>query len=113
MKWEINVVDYSITYPFTKQAAEDIRESLLAVVLDLIKSVQEGEEGYLLNFGRQSEVLQPVSQLVQVERVINPFMRMLVIVESNGGPIKLDLSGPTGTKEFLYSEFGLKRWMMA
>jgi len=107
------VVDYSITYPFTKQAAEDIRESLLAVVLDLIKSVQEGEEGYLLNFGRQSEVLQPVSQLVQVERVINPFMRMLVIVESNGGPIKLDLSGPTGTKEFLYSEFGLKRWMMA
>ncbi|MGC1509212.1 hypothetical protein FT643_10120 [Ketobacter sp. MCCC 1A13808] len=107
------MVDYSITYPFTKQAAEDIRESLLAVVLDLIKSVQEGEEGYLLNFGRQSEVLQPVSQLVQVERVINPFMRMLVIVESNGGPIKLDLSGPTGTKEFLYSEFGLKRWMMA
>ena len=107
------MVDYSITYPFTKQAAEDIRESLLCVVLDLIKSVQESGEGYTLNFGRQSEVLQPVSQLVQVERVINPFMRLMIIIESNGGPIKLDLSGPTGTKAFLYSEYGLKRWIMA
>lgn len=107
------MVDYSITYPFTKQAAEDIREPLLSVVLDLIKSVQENEEGYSLSFGRQSEVLQPLSQLVQVERVVNPFMRMLIAVESNGGPIRLDLSGPTGTKEFLYSEYGLKRWMLS
>lgn len=107
------MVDYSITYPFTKQAAEDIREPLLSVVLDLIKSVHENEEGYSLSFGRQSEVLQPLSQLVQVERVVNPFMRMLIAVESNGGPIRLDLSGPTGTKEFLYSEYGLKRWMLS
>jgi hypothetical protein len=105
------MVENSITYPFTKEAAEELREPLLSVVLDLIKAVQETDEGYVLTFGRFPQSVQPASQLMQVERVMNPFMRMSLIVESNEGPVKLELSGPTGTKEFLYSEYGLKRWI--
>ncbi len=107
------MVEFAITYPFSKQAATDIREPLVAVVMDLIKSVQESEDGYSLNFGREPQSINPLCQLIQVERIINPFMRMVLTVESNDGPIKLDLSGPTGTKDFLYSEFGLKRWILS
>ncbi len=105
------MVEFSITYPFTKENAEEIREPLLAVVLDMVKAVQETEDGYLLTFGRVPQAIQPLSQLMQVERLTNPFMRMSLIVESSEGPVKLDLSGPTGTKDFLYTEFGLKRWI--
>ena len=107
------MVDYSITYPFTREAAEEIREALLSLVLDHIKAVQEAEEGYVLVFGRVPESVEPAAQLMQVERVTNPFMRMSLIVESNEGPVKLEMSGPTGTKEFLYSEYGLKRWILS
>ena len=105
------MVDLTITYPFSRDAAEDLHEPVMAVVVDLIKSVQELEEGYCLNFGRVPQAVQPLAQLIQIQRVLNPFMRMVLVVESNDGPVKLDLSGPTGTKEFLYSEFGLQRWM--
>lgn len=105
------MIDISITYPLSKEAAETFREPLLSIVLDMIKAVSETEEGYLLMFGRAPDVIQPLSQLIQVERVMNPFMRMALVIESNDGPIKLDLSGPTGTKDFLYSDFALKRWL--
>ena len=104
------VIDISITYPLTKEAAEEIREPLLSVVLDMVKAVSETDDGYLLMFGRTPEVIQPLSHFIQVERVVSPFMRMALIIESNDGPVKLELSGPTGTKDFLYSEFALKRW---
>lgn len=105
------MVDYSITYPFTREMAEEIREPMLAVVLDLIKAVKETEDGYILVFGRVPQSVQPAAQLMQIERIMNPFMRMSLVIESNEGPVKLEMSGPTGTKEFLYSEYGLKRWM--
>ena len=111
MGWK--VVDFSISYPFTKEAAESIREPLLSVVLDLIKSVQEVEDGYLLSFGREPHVLPQLAQLMQVERVTNPFIRMSLTMESKDGPVKLELSGPEGTKDFLFTDFGLKRWIQS
>jgi len=107
------VVEYSITYPFTREDAEEIREPLLSLVMDLIKSVQETEDGYILVFGRVPQAVDPVAKLMQVERLMNSFMRMSLIMESNEGPVKLELTGPAGMKEFLYSEYGLKRWMLS
>ena len=108
---EQKVGEFSIAYPFSKEAAAEIREPLLSLVLDWIQSVQETEDGYLLNFVREPEVVTQLAQLMQVERLCNPFMRMALVMESNDGPVKLECSGPAGTKDFLFSEFGLKRWI--
>ena len=105
------MVEISIQYPLTPEIARELREPALSVVLDSIKSVIESGEGFVLNFGRESKAIRPVSQLVEIERVVNPFLRLALVVESNQGPIKLELSGPTGTKDFLTTEFGLKRWL--
>ena len=106
------MVEFAITYPFSKESAAELREPILSVVMDLIKSVQESEDGYILNFGRVPEAINPLAQLIQVEKIISPFIRMALTVESNDGPVKLDMSGPTGTKDFLYTEYGLKRWIL-
>lgn len=105
------MVEIIIKYPLTLEVAKELREPVLAVILDAIKSVAAGDDGFTLNFGRESRVIKAVSQLIEIERVVNPFLRMSLVVESNQGPIKLELTGPTGTKDFLVKEFGLKRWL--
>ena len=106
------MVEISIKYPLSQETAQELREPVLAVVLDSIKSVIENDDGFVLNFGRESSVIRPVSQMIEIERVINPFLRLALVVESNQGPVKLEVTGPTGTKDFLNTEFGLKRWLV-
>lgn len=105
------MIEITIKYPLTPEAARELREPVLAVVLDSIKSVTESEDGFTLNFGRESSIIKSVSQMIEIERVTNSFLRMALVVESNQGPIKLELHGPTGTKDFLIKEFGLRRWL--
>lgn len=106
------MVEITINYPLTPDTAQELREPVLGVVLDSIKSVIENEDGFTLNFGRESRIIKSVSQMIEIERVLSPFLRMALVVESSQGPIKLDLTGPSGTKDFLVSEFGLKRWLV-
>lgn len=96
--------------PLNEEAAKDVREQILSLVLDLIKQVTETEEGYLFDFGRNDEAIVVASQLIEVERKVNPFLRLHLISESNSGPIKLEIVGPSGTKSFLHTEFALSRW---
>lgn len=106
------MVEISIKYPLSRETALELREQVMAVVLDSLKSVHTHDEGFSLNFGRESTIIKALSQMIEIERVVNPFLRMTLIVESNQGPIKLELSGPAGTREFLITEFGLKRWLV-
>ncbi|HVK99858.1 MAG TPA: hypothetical protein VM553_08600 [Dongiaceae bacterium] len=105
------MVEISIKYPLSRESALELREPVLAMVLDSLKSVQANEEGFTLNFGRESQIIKPIAQMIEIERVVNSFLRLQLIVESNQGPIKLELSGPAGTRDFLVTDFGLKRWL--
>lgn len=103
--------DFELPNPITKDAAEEIRESVVSQVLDQIHTVLETEEGYTLNFGRQSDCIDLVVAFLKVERMCQPFLRMALVSESNEGPVKLEVAGPTGTKDFMRTEYGLNRWL--
>lgn len=96
--------------PLTEEIAREAREQMLPLVLDLIKQVSELDDGYVFDFGRNDEAIPLISQLLEIERVANPFLRFHMISESHKGPIKLEIVGPSGTKSFLHSEFALSRW---
>ena len=96
--------------PLTKNEAAEAKECVMPLLLDVIKNVTETEEGYLLDFGRDGEDLLLLGQLLRIERVLNPFLRICLIMESNEGPLRLGLEGPRGTKDFLKMEYGLNRW---
>ena len=102
---------HQLPRPLTPDVARECREQLLTLLLDNIKQVSETEEGYVLNFGRLEDELQSILQFLEVERKCNPFLRLRLTLESNDGPVKLRISGPSGTKDFLVKEFGLKRWL--
>lgn len=102
---------FELPNPITKEEAGELRESVLAQVLDQIHTVLETEDGYTLNFGRQSESIDLVITFLKIERMCQPFLRMALVSESNEGPIKLEVAGPSGTKDFMQTEYGLKRWL--
>ena len=101
------MIPIDISRPLNNESAKTYREQLLPLILDCIQQVSEKPNGYLLDLGRNDEAIHWASQFLEVERLINPFLRGQLIVESHNGPVKLELEGPSGTKAFLYEEFRL------
>lgn len=96
---------------FSPDDVKDKREELLIKIVDSIKHVTETSAGYQLDFAPENEDLILVSDWIQAERMCNPFLRFLMRVESNHGPLSCELGGPEGTKPFLASTLGLNRWI--
>jgi len=96
---------------FSKQEILDQREEVLPLVLDIIKRVNESDEGYVLHFDSADRPLSLLVRWLILERIINDFLRFQLFIESNQGPVRLELSGPSGTKDFLQSDLNLKRWL--
>src|SRR3990167_6495079 len=97
--------------PINRQLAEESQRDLLPQLLDYMKRVQELDDGYQLFFAADDHVLKLVCDWLLVERVCNPFLRYKLTIESNRGPIGVEICGPAGTKGFLVSELALKRWL--
>lgn len=95
----------------SKQDAQEYREQVVSQMLDLVQNVTETSEGYTLDVGRQEESFNLLAAFVKIERFCQPFLRMSLLSESNGGPLKVDVAGPAGTKDFMQTEYGLRRWL--
>jgi hypothetical protein len=95
----------------SRDDAQERRAKLLPMVLDSVKQVVENENGFSLRFPSTTRDLRILCDWLVVERMCNSFLRLQLSVESKEGPIRVELSGPTGTKDFLISEFGLQRWL--
>jgi len=91
--------------------APERRAELLVIVLDAIKQVAEIENGYKLQFSSEGEDMLLIMDWLDIERRCNSFLRFQLSIESNQGPIRLEISGPSGTKKFLDDELGLSRWL--
>jgi hypothetical protein len=50
-------------------------------------------------------VLSQIAAAVDAERQCCRFLQFSITVEADGGPISLDLRGPSGTREFLGALF--------
>jgi hypothetical protein len=103
--------DWTSPQGLSNEEAQEMRLELISRMLDSIKQVREIDSGYALRFGASAQDLVMVSEWIQVERICNPFLRFKLSVESNGGPISLEMAGPSGTQDFLRGEFALNRWM--
>lgn len=97
--------------PISRQFAEESQRDLLPQLLDHLRRVAELDDGYLFFFKSDDYVFKLVCDWLLVERVCNPFLRYKLTVEANGGPVKLEICGPSGTKEFLVDELALRRWL--
>src|SRR5207248_5566576 len=57
--------------------------------------------GLCWTFTATDGLLAEIGHLIDTERKCCRFMRFVIVVEAGGGQVSLDVTGPTGTREFL------------
>ena len=93
--------DVPIVCTLDPAAVRTRREGLLSDLVGRATEEQDLPEGRRLRFVATDGILPAIAQVVDAERRCCRFLRFHMIVEPDGGPIWLDLTGPTGTREFL------------
>jgi hypothetical protein len=75
---------------------------------DLLRRAERRDDlpnGVRLSFAAAGETLAALAEAVNAERHCCRFLRFAILVEPDGGPIVLELTGPPGTREFLAALF--------
>ena len=83
------------------EALQVRREGLLSRLLARAEHREVFPEGFRARFAPDDETLALIAMSISAERHCCRFLRFQVVVEPDGGPIWLELSGPSGTGDFL------------
>jgi len=77
------------------------RDGLLADLLQRAERHEVRGEGLRVSFFSDNDILATLAHVVDAERRCCRFLRFVITVEPDGGPVSLELSGPPGTREFI------------
>ncbi len=95
------MADVPIVCTLAPDALRARRERLLK---DLWLRAQNHEltaDGLRMFFPADGQTLATIATVVDAERQCCRFLRFVITVSPDGGPISLELSGPTGSREFV------------
>jgi hypothetical protein len=81
------------------------RNTVLQKFRSGVVEVTELDSGYAYHLPANGEWLTELAALVSFERQCCPFLRFSITAEPGNGPIRLEMTGPRGTKEFLAATF--------
>jgi hypothetical protein len=95
------MTDLPIACTLTPDAVRARRAGLLTDLLQRAEGREDLPEGLRLRFPPTGETLGTIARAVEAERHCCRFLRFGIVVEPDGGPVLLELSGPPGTREFI------------
>jgi hypothetical protein len=98
--------DLPIACSLTSAELQQRRRTVLEKIRGAVVEARELQDGYAYCFPSENQQLAEIASMIELERQCCPFLRFSLIIEPNGGPIWLELSGPDGTKDFLKEIFG-------
>jgi hypothetical protein len=93
--------DLPIACTLTPDTLKIRRAALLPGLFARAETAHTLPEGYRLRFRPDADALRAIAATVDAERQCCRFLRFQITVEPDGGPIWLELTGPSGTREFL------------
>jgi len=99
------MAELPIACTVTPDALQTRRAGLL---IDLVRRVERREDlsnGLRLEFAASGDTIALIARVVEAERHCCRFLRFAVTVEPDGGPVRLELTGPAGTRDFLSALF--------
>jgi hypothetical protein len=85
------------------------REQHLATarrVFHAVESIRELPNGYAFHLPGEPEMLRTLAEFISLERLCCPFFGFTVEIEPEGGPVRLQLTGREGVKQFIRAEIG-------
>jgi hypothetical protein len=98
--------DLPVVCALTPAAVKARREGLLSRLVEQAEARAELPDGYRLRFAASGHALASIAETIDAERQCCRFLRFSLTVEPDGGPVSLDLTGPSGTREFLAALLG-------
>ena len=93
--------DPAVVCTLTPEALEARRLGLLSEIVKGSSRFERLPDGIRLLFSATTETLSMITRAVEAERLCCRFLRFSITVEPDGGPIVLELTGPSGTGDFL------------
>ena len=93
--------DLPILCSLTNADFQARRREIVNKFSQAVVEIKELNDGFAYRFPSGDEWLTELSQFISFERQCCPFMSFKMIVEANQDSIWLELTGPTGTKDFL------------
>ena len=97
----LTMADLPIACTLTPEALRERRDGLLADLWRRAETHEHVDEGVRLRFAPVADTLAAIITAVDAERHCCRFLRFGIVVEPDGGPIILELTGPPGTREFV------------
>ena len=83
------------------------KAGLLPGLVARVVSSRPVENGYVFSFAAtETDILSDVAKVVDAERRCCPFLQFVIRVAPAGGPVELEVTGPSETREFLDSVLG-------
>jgi hypothetical protein len=79
------------------------REELLSGLIRAATGRCELNEGFRYSFAADGGIVQTIARTIEMERICCPFLRFQLTIEPAHGPITLEVTGPSGTRELLDS----------
>jgi hypothetical protein len=95
------MADLPVACTLSPHALKTRREGLLSDLFGRADKHEEMPDGHRLRFTSARDTLSLIATTVEAERECCRFLRFQIVVEPNGGPIWLELTGPSGTREFI------------
>jgi hypothetical protein len=95
------MADLPLACTLTPETMRTRRAGLLPGLLERADSRETLPEGYRVRFAATDDILPSIRGPLTPSASAAGFSRFLMTVEPDGGPITLDITGPTGTREFL------------
>jgi hypothetical protein len=99
-------MDLPIACTLTEAELRDRRRTVLDSIRNEAVEVTSLSDGYAYHFKAASQTLQALSHLVDLERQCCPFLSFKIVVESNGAPIRLEVTGPPEAKPMIADFLG-------
>jgi hypothetical protein len=81
------------------------RETVLQNIRSAVSGVKEIENGYAYEFLSNGDLIMEMAHLIDLEHRCCPFLKFQLTIEPGEGGVRLDLTGPEGTKDFLSEVF--------
>jgi hypothetical protein len=99
------MADLPIMCTLSPSASAVRKEGLLARIAAQCKQTIQLEAGYRFKFDPNEKTLLLIARMIDAERQCCRFLRFDLSVPPGGGQMSLEVTGPSGTREFLDALF--------
>ena len=95
------MAELPIACTLTPEALRTRREGLLMDLLRRAERREDLDNGLRLEFAPAAETVVLIARVIEAERHCCRFLRFGMVVEPDGGPVFLELTGPAGARDFV------------